>query len=83
MRSKLWGPGLLPPNTGVISFSHIIFKNMAHVGSFSQFVFVFVIVLVFVFAFVFVIVIPGASVDSTCHELSEYVWSCGSVKHGK
>ena len=44
-----------------------------------------VCVFVFVFAcvFVFVIVIAGASVDSTCHELSEYVWSCGSVKHGK
>ena len=54
---------------------------MAHVGSFSQFVFVFVIVFVFVFAFVFVIVIQGASVDSTCHELSEYVWLYGSVKH--
>ena len=54
---------------------------MAHVGSFSQFVFVFVIVFVFVFAFVFVIVIPGASVDSTCHELSEYVWLYGSVMH--
>ena len=50
---------------------------MAHVGSFSHFVFVFV----FVFAFVFVIVITGASVDSTCHELSEYVWLYGSVKH--
>ena len=56
---------------------------MAHVGSFSQFVFVFVIVFVFVFAFVFVIVILGASVDSTCHELSEYVWLYGSVKHGR
>ena len=56
---------------------------MANVGSFSQFVFVFVfvIVFVFVFAFVFVIVIPGASVDSTYHELSEYVWLYGSVKH--
>ena len=40
-------------------------------------------VFVFVFAcvFVFVIVIAGASVDSTCHELSEYVWLYGSVKH--
>ena len=38
---------------------------MAYVGYFSHFV--------FVFAFVFVIVITGASVDSTCHELSEYV----------
>ena len=42
--------------------------------------FVFVIVFVFVFAFVFVIVIPGASVDSTYHELSEFVhmvlWVC-------
>ena len=28
-----------------------------------------------------VIVIMGASVDSMCHELSEYVWSYGSVKH--
>ena len=42
--------------------------------------FVCVIVFVFVFAFVFVIVIPGASVDSTYHELSEFVhmvlWVC-------
>ena len=52
---------------------------MAHVGSFSHFVLVFVFV--FVFAFVFVIVITRASVDSTCHELSEYVWLYGSVKH--
>ena len=43
--------------------------------------FLFFIVFVFVFAFVFVIVIPGASVDSTCHELLEYVWFYGSVKH--
>ena len=54
---------------------------MAHVGSFSHFVLVFVFVFVFVFAFVFVIVIMVASVDSTCHELSEYVWLHGSVKH--
>ena len=40
-----------------------------------------VFVFVFVFACVFVIVITGVSVDSTCHELSEYVRSCGSVKH--
>ena len=52
---------------------------MAHVGSFSHFV--FVIVFVFAFVFVIVIVIPWASVDSTCHELSEYVWLCGSGKH--
>ena len=58
--------------------SQIIFKNMAHVGSFSHFVLVFVFV--FVFAFVFLIVITGASVDSTCHELSEYVWLYESVK---
>ena len=49
---------------------------MAHVGSFSHFVFVFV----FVFVCVFVIVITGASVDTSCHELSEYVWLYGSVK---
>ena len=49
---------------------------MANVGSFSHFVLVFV----FVFAFVFLIVITGASVDSTCHELSEYVWLYGSRK---
>ena len=54
---------------------------MAHVGSFSHFVLVFVFVFVFVFAFVFVIVIAWASVDSKCHELSEYVWLYGSVKH--
>ena len=41
----------------------------------------FVFFSVFVIAFVFVIVITGASVDSTCHELSEYVWLYGSVKH--
>ena len=52
---------------------------MAHVGSFSHFVLIFDFV--FVFAFVFVIVITGASVDRTCHELSEYVWLYGSVKH--
>ena len=39
--------------------SQIIFKNMAHVGSFSNFIFVFV--------FVFV---TGASVDSTSCELT-------------
>ena len=52
------------------------FQNMAYVGSF-----VFVFVFVFVFAFVFVIVITELSVDSTCHELSEYVWLYESVKH--
>ena len=52
---------------------------MAHVWSFSHFVFV----IVFVFAFVFVIAFTGASVDSTYHELSEYVWLCGSAKHQK
>ena len=45
---------------------------MAHVGSFSHFV--LVLVFVFVFAFVFVIVITGASVDSMCHEIFEYVY---------
>ena len=54
---------------------------MAHVGSISHFVLVFVFVFVFVFAFVFVIVITEASVDSTCQELSEYVWLYESVKH--
>ena len=54
------------------SLSHIIFKNMAHVGSFSHFAFVFVFV--FVFVCVFVIVITGASVDSRCHKLSENIW---------
>ena len=34
----------------------------------------FVFVIVFVFAFVFVIAFTGASVDSTYHELPEYVW---------
>ena len=57
------------------------FQNMAHVGSFSHFVLVFVFVFVFVFAFVFVIVNTGSSVDRTGHELSEYVWLYGSVKH--
>ena len=32
----------------LISSSHIIFKNIAHVGSFSHIVFVFVFVFVFV-----------------------------------
>ena len=54
---------------------------MAHVGPFSHFVLVFVFVFVFVIAFVFVIVITRESMDSTCHELSEYVWLYGSVKH--
>ena len=54
---------------------------MAHVRPFSHFVLVFVFVFVFVFAFVFVIVITGSSVDRTGHELSEYVWLYGSVKH--
>ena len=50
---------------------------MAHVGSFSNFVFVIV--------FVFVIAFAGVSVDSTRHELSEYVWLlvmgvCGASK---
>ena len=54
---------------------------MAHVGSFSHFVFVIAIVIVFVSACVFFIDITGASVDSTCHELSEYVWLYGSVNH--
>ena len=76
---SLSSPSVHPPSSYLTSLSHTIFKNMAYVGSFSHFVFVFV----FVFACVFVIVITGASVDSTCHELSEYVWSCGSVKHGK
>jgi hypothetical protein len=52
-----------PPSSYLISLSHIIFKNMAHVGSFSHFVIVivFVFVFVFVFAFVFVIVITFGS----------------------
>ena len=32
---------------------------------------------------VFAVVIEGASADSICHELSEYVWLYGSVKHRK
>ena len=54
-----------------MSLGYIILKIMAHVASFSH----------FVFAFVLVIVITGASVDSTCHHLSEYVWLYGSVKY--
>ena len=54
-----------------MSLGYIILKIMALVASFSH----------FVFAFVLVIVIMGASVDGTCHELSEYVWLYGSVKH--
>ena len=52
-----------PPSSYLTSSSHTIFKNMAHVGSFSHFVFVFVSVFVFVFVFacVFVIVITFSS----------------------
>ena len=46
-------PSVHPPSSYLISLSHVIFKNMAHVGSFDHFVFVFV------FACVFVIVITG------------------------
>ena len=74
---SLSSPSVHPPSSYLTSLSYTIFKNMANVGSFSHFVFVFV------FACGFVIVVTGASVDNTCHELSEYVWSCGSVKHGK
>ena len=42
-------------------FKFQIFKNMAHVGSFSHFVFVIVFVFVFVFACAFVIVITVSS----------------------
>ena len=55
----------------LMSLGYIILKIMALVASFSH----------FVFAFVLVIVIMGASVDGTCHDLSEYVWLYGSVKH--
>ena len=47
---------------------------MAHARSFSHFVFVIVFVFVFVLACVFFIVITGASVNSTCHRLSENTW---------
>ena len=43
--------------SNVISLNHLLFKNMAYVGSFEHFVFVFVFV--FLCVFVFVIVIPG------------------------
>ena len=45
-----------PPSSYLTPLSHIIFKNIAHVGSFSHFVFVFVFVFVFDFVFVFVFV---------------------------
>ena len=35
-----------PPSSYLTPLSHIIFKNIAHVGSFSHFVFVFVLVFV-------------------------------------
>ena len=38
-----------PPSSYLTPLSHIIFKNIAHVGSFSHFVFVFVFVFVLVF----------------------------------
>ena len=41
-----------PTSSYLISLSHILFKNMAHAGSFSYFVFVCVFVFVFVFVFV-------------------------------
>ena len=72
---SLSSPSVHPPSSFLSSLSHTIFENMAHVGSFSHFVFVIVIVFVFVLA--------GASVDSTCHELSEYVWLWGSAEHRK
>ena len=49
----------------------------------SEFSPVFVFVFVFACDLVFVIVITEASVDSMCHELSEYVWLYGSVRHRK
>merc|ERR1712051_1076703 len=60
---SLSSPSVHPPSLYLTSLSHSIFKNMAHVGSFSHFVFVFVIVFVFVFVFacVFVIVITFGS----------------------
>ena len=70
---SLSSPSVHPPSLYLTSLSHIIFKDMAHVGSFSHFVFVFVFVFVF----------AGASVVSTFHELLEYVWLWGSAKHRK
>ena len=58
---SLSSPSVHPPSSYLTSLSHIIFENMAHVGSFSHFVFVIVFVFVFVFACVFVIVITFGS----------------------
>ena len=43
----------------------------------------FVFVSAFARDLVFAVVIEGVSADSICHELSEYVWLYGSVKHRK
>ena len=68
----------------MLYLKHIIFENMAHVGSFSYFVFIIVFsVFVFVIPCVSVIAFMGASVDNTYHEHSENVWLYGSVKHGR
>ena len=72
---SLSSPSVHPPSSYLTSLSHIIFKNMVHVRSFSHFVFVIVFVFVFALACVFVIVLTGASVNSTCHKLSENIWA--------
>ena len=66
---SLSSPLVHPPSSYSTSLSHIIFKNMAHVGSFNHFIIVFVFVFVFVFAFVCVIVrgcISSISAPITC-----------------
>ena len=59
---------------GIPPFVHLFARPQEKHG-------VFVFVFVVIFAFFFVIVITRASVDSACHDLSEYVWLYGSVKH--
>ena len=57
----------------LISFIHIVFKNIAHVVFLSHFVFVFVLVLVLVFVFVFVFVVSLSKIKGA---RSHIVWIC-------
>ena len=57
------------PSPYLISFSHILFKNIANIGSFRKFVFVVVFVFVFVFAFLCLCIC-----HHWCHSLSNEVY---------
>ena len=54
--------------------SQIIFKNMAHVGSFRHFVFVIVFVFVFVFFFVCVFLIVIVIADVILFPMMYNLW---------